>query len=62
MTPELRDLGAADGPARLVEAALAELGELDVLVNNVGGGDGGAVAGARTRDSTTAACRARMSL
>ncbi|MGW5686236.1 SDR family NAD(P)-dependent oxidoreductase [Nonomuraea sp. NPDC003754] len=53
-TPELKetgaiivqvDLAAADGPRTLVEAALAELGELDVLVNNVGGGDGGAVGG-----------------
>ncbi|WP_028927231.1 SDR family NAD(P)-dependent oxidoreductase [Pseudonocardia acaciae] len=54
VTPELEDLGAiaipvdlgvAGGPARLVEAALAELGELDVLVNNVGGGDGAATGG-----------------
>ncbi|ALG10291.1 SDR family NAD(P)-dependent oxidoreductase [Kibdelosporangium phytohabitans] len=52
--PELKDLGAivipmdltsADGPARLIEAAQAELGELDVLVNNVGGGDGEATGG-----------------
>ncbi|WP_316528436.1 SDR family oxidoreductase [Kitasatospora brasiliensis] len=52
VTPELADLEASgaiaipvdlaipDGPAHLVEAALTELGELDVLVNNVGGGDG----------------------
>lgn len=33
------DLSEADGPSRLVEQALAELGEIDVLVNNVGGGD-----------------------
>ncbi|SDM36555.1 SDR family oxidoreductase [Allokutzneria albata] len=39
------DLGTADGPARLVDAAVAELGELDVLVNNVGGGDGGVTGG-----------------
>ncbi|MEV6986714.1 SDR family oxidoreductase [Sphaerisporangium sp. NPDC051017] len=54
VTPELEDLGAiaiavdlgaAGGPERLVEAALAELGELDLLVNNVGGGDGDAVGG-----------------
>ncbi|RCV51938.1 SDR family oxidoreductase [Marinitenerispora sediminis] len=51
VTPELRDTGAvaiqvdlatSDGPRQLVDAALAELGELDLLVNNVGGGDGGA--------------------
>lgn len=34
------DLSVAEGPARLVERALAELGEIDLLVNNVGGGDG----------------------
>ncbi|NDU77153.1 SDR family oxidoreductase [Actinomadura sp. DSM 109109] len=54
VTPELDDLGvtaipvdlgAAGGPARLIEAALDELGELDVLVNNVGGGDGEATGG-----------------
>jgi NAD(P)-dependent dehydrogenase (short-subunit alcohol dehydrogenase family) len=36
------DLGDPDGPERLVEAAREELGELDLLVNNVGGGDAGA--------------------
>ncbi|MEU8639879.1 SDR family oxidoreductase [Amycolatopsis sp. NPDC048633] len=30
------DLGTADGPGRLVELALAELGRIDILVNNVG--------------------------
>ncbi|MGW2221245.1 SDR family NAD(P)-dependent oxidoreductase [Nonomuraea sp. NPDC001684] len=35
------DLSTAAGPAELVERALAELGEIDLLVNNVGGGDGG---------------------
>jgi putative oxidoreductase len=30
------DLATADGPARLVEHAVAELGGIDVLVNNVG--------------------------
>ncbi|MFD1546382.1 SDR family oxidoreductase [Nonomuraea guangzhouensis] len=35
------DLSAAGGPAELIGTALAELGELDLLVNNVGGGDGG---------------------
>ncbi|MET8687058.1 SDR family NAD(P)-dependent oxidoreductase [Streptomyces sp. NPDC004732] len=51
ITPELRatgatgvavDLTTADGPARLVARATAELGGrggLDLLVNNVGGGD-----------------------
>ncbi|MBP2184027.1 oxidoreductase [Amycolatopsis magusensis] len=33
------DLSTAEGPVQLVERALAELGEIDVLVNNVGGGD-----------------------
>ncbi|MBX6386691.1 MAG: SDR family oxidoreductase [Microbispora sp.] len=36
------DLSTPDGPAHLVERAVAELGEdLDLLVNNVGGGDTG---------------------
>lgn len=35
------DLSTPDGPASLIERALTELGELDLLVNNVGGGDGG---------------------
>lgn len=39
------DLADPGGPARLIETALAELGGVDVLVNNVGGGDGGAVGG-----------------
>ncbi|WP_326929350.1 SDR family oxidoreductase [Amycolatopsis orientalis] len=48
ITPELKETGAApvavdlatpDGPGRLIEQAVAELGGLDVLVNNVGGGD-----------------------
>ncbi|ADB31078.1 short-chain dehydrogenase/reductase SDR [Kribbella flavida DSM 17836] len=47
-TPELRatgasvvqaDLAVPDGPEQAVAAALAEVGELDLLVNNVGGGD-----------------------
>ncbi|MFD9409698.1 SDR family NAD(P)-dependent oxidoreductase [Streptomyces sp. NPDC059989] len=50
ITPELKatgaigvsvDLSHADGPARLVARAEAELGGLDLLVNNVGGGDSG---------------------
>ncbi|APU14950.1 MULTISPECIES: SDR family oxidoreductase [Actinoalloteichus] len=36
------DLADPEGPARLVEHALAEAGVIDVLVNNVGGGDDGA--------------------
>ncbi|GAA1713430.1 SDR family oxidoreductase [Kribbella yunnanensis] len=39
------DLAAAGGPERAVAAALAEVGELDLLVNNVGGGEGGPGAG-----------------
>jgi NAD(P)-dependent dehydrogenase (short-subunit alcohol dehydrogenase family) len=39
--PVVADLSTPDGPAALVDRALAELGEIDVLVNNVGGGDGG---------------------
>lgn len=35
-TPVRVDLGSPDGPGRLVEAALAEHGRVDVLVNNVG--------------------------
>ncbi|MEU5847699.1 SDR family oxidoreductase [Saccharopolyspora shandongensis] len=54
ITPELAatgaigrtaDLSTPDGPASLVEHALADVGDLDLLVNNVGGGDGGLVAG-----------------
>jgi NAD(P)-dependent dehydrogenase (short-subunit alcohol dehydrogenase family) len=54
VTPELKqtgavavpvDLAAPEGPATLVETALAELGDIDVLVNNVGGGDGDVVGG-----------------
>jgi NAD(P)-dependent dehydrogenase (short-subunit alcohol dehydrogenase family) len=50
ITPELAEAGAIaisvdlsteEGPAYLVEQALAQLGELDVLVNNAGGGDHG---------------------
>ncbi|MEV0389289.1 SDR family oxidoreductase [Nonomuraea sp. NPDC050643] len=35
------DLSTAHGPAEAVERALAELGGIDLLVNNVGGGDSG---------------------
>ncbi|MFJ8649203.1 SDR family oxidoreductase [Streptomyces sp. NPDC093546] len=50
VTPELKatgalcvsvDLATPDGPARLVAEGVAELGGLDLLVNNVGGGDSG---------------------
>lgn len=34
------DLGAPDGPGRLIDAALAELGGIDLLVNNVAGTTG----------------------
>ncbi|GAA4541815.1 SDR family NAD(P)-dependent oxidoreductase [Amycolatopsis samaneae] len=44
------DLSGAEGPARLVERALTELGEIDLLVNNVGGGDGGQTGGFATFD------------
>jgi NAD(P)-dependent dehydrogenase (short-subunit alcohol dehydrogenase family) len=33
------DLATPDGPARLVEEALAQFGAIDLLVNNVGVGD-----------------------
>ena len=39
------DLSDPAGPRRLVAAALEEFGEIDLLVNNVGGGDGDATAG-----------------
>ncbi|MEW9552173.1 SDR family oxidoreductase [Nonomuraea sp. NPDC050783] len=51
ISPELKETGAIaltadlstpDGPATLIRRAQEELGELDLLVNNVGGGDGGA--------------------
>ncbi|MGI5291293.1 oxidoreductase [Nonomuraea polychroma] len=35
------DLSTAGGPAEVIDQALAELGGIDLLVNNVGGGDGG---------------------
>ncbi|GGV70954.1 SDR family NAD(P)-dependent oxidoreductase [Streptomyces longisporoflavus] len=50
ITPELKatgavgvsvDLSEADAPARLIARAEAEFGGLDLLVNNVGGGDAG---------------------
>ncbi|MEV0612344.1 SDR family oxidoreductase [Nonomuraea sp. NPDC050404] len=37
--PLTADLSTAHGPAEVIEGALAELGEIDLLVNNVGGGD-----------------------
>ncbi|MEV4450600.1 MULTISPECIES: SDR family NAD(P)-dependent oxidoreductase [Streptomyces] len=48
VTPELKetdavsviaDLSTPDGPAQLINAAVAELGGIDILVNNVGVGD-----------------------
>ncbi|MER5393678.1 SDR family oxidoreductase [Saccharopolyspora sp. NPDC002686] len=39
------DLSEPDAPKHLVDRAIAEAGPLDLLVNNVGGGDGGLVAG-----------------
>jgi putative oxidoreductase len=48
ITPELKETGAsavsadlstADGVSALIDNALAELGGIDLLVNNVGGGD-----------------------
>ena len=38
--PVTADLSTSTGPAELVERAIAELGEIDVLINNVGGGCG----------------------
>jgi NAD(P)-dependent dehydrogenase (short-subunit alcohol dehydrogenase family) len=46
------DLSTSDGPARLVDAALAELGGIDVLVNNVGIGDSETFAEGALRDLT----------
>jgi NAD(P)-dependent dehydrogenase (short-subunit alcohol dehydrogenase family) len=42
--PVVVDLSTADGPATLIDRALAELGGIDVLVNNVGIGDAADVA------------------
>ena len=36
VTPVAVDLSAADGPARLIQRAIEEHGQIDVLVNNVG--------------------------
>ncbi|MFG1815927.1 SDR family NAD(P)-dependent oxidoreductase [Kribbella sp. NPDC049174] len=53
-TPELRvtgadvvlaDLAVPGGPEQMVAAAMDAVGELDLLINNVGGGDGDAAAG-----------------
>lgn len=61
VTPELAsldafpitvDLSTSDGPARLIDEALDELGELDILVNNVGGGESGGKASAGFLDWT----------
>ncbi|TWV55617.1 SDR family oxidoreductase [Streptomyces misionensis] len=43
--PVAADLADPDAAERLVGEAVAELGGLDVLVNNVGGGDGDATGG-----------------
>ena len=42
------DVGDPDGAARLIEATVSAYGGIDILVNNVGGGGGGA----RIADST----------
>ncbi|TCC36618.1 SDR family oxidoreductase [Kribbella speibonae] len=53
ITPELKETGAyavsadlstAEGVSALVDGALAEFGGIDLLVNNVGGGDGATMA------------------
>lgn len=36
ITPMAVDLAEPDGPARLVDAAVEQLGQIDILVNNVG--------------------------
>jgi NAD(P)-dependent dehydrogenase (short-subunit alcohol dehydrogenase family) len=46
------DLSTRDGAAALVEVALAELGGIDILVNNVGGGDPGQLVLGGFLDST----------
>jgi NAD(P)-dependent dehydrogenase (short-subunit alcohol dehydrogenase family) len=38
-TPVSVDLSTPDGPARLIDEALAELGWIDILINNAGIGD-----------------------
>ncbi|WP_369215756.1 SDR family NAD(P)-dependent oxidoreductase [Streptomyces flavofungini] len=43
--PVAVDLADPDGADRLVREAAAELGGIDILVNNVGGGDGGLTGG-----------------
>ncbi|MFK0288605.1 oxidoreductase [Streptomyces sp. NPDC090499] len=52
ITPELKETGAyavsadlstAEGVSALIDAALVELGGIDLLVNNVGGGDAAAL-------------------
>src|SRR5689334_10136901 len=59
VTPELKETGAVaveadvttgEGAALLVDQAVAELGGVDVLVNNVGGGEDFAVGGFLSAD------------
>lgn len=61
ITPELKETGAltvpadlstADGVAALMDSALAELGGIDLLVNNVGAGDDVEPAGFLDTDDT----------
>jgi NAD(P)-dependent dehydrogenase (short-subunit alcohol dehydrogenase family) len=47
------DLATADGPGRLIEAAVARFGGLDLLVNNVGVGDTDKVVRGATQDLRT---------
>ena len=46
--PMAVDLSDPAGAERLVQGAVAELGRIDILVNNVGGGDGGLTGGFST--------------
>jgi NAD(P)-dependent dehydrogenase (short-subunit alcohol dehydrogenase family) len=48
--PVLADLATPEGAERLVDAALTELGGVDLLVNNVGGGESFATAGFLSAD------------
>src|SRR5262249_38613893 len=57
----LADVGQPDQAARLVEAAVAAFGGVDILVNNVGGGGGARIADSTDEEWRDAPARAIIS-